>query len=694
MASVHTAQDIEEGYNTEISGTFTTLPFFSFLSGMSAGTILLFYAIKERERIPIAAVGAAFFCVSAADLIYAALYASPGHELSPLFKLGEALYLCFMGLILAFMLARYRVFKVFSALDLALFLGLFAIFGTLNYLYVLQPFFSRPETPDLLNVVLSTLYALTVSLLVPLLLIHGFTVNDLAHGLLFHILLLLNIVDFGIRYKTAFPAFSLPGWFENCWYACIIVLSALFLFLRRRIFSGAPKHVGIISLRGIYAASMLLAFVVYGIFLKNIGVYKFNDISLIVSILVAAYPVWVLANLTSLHMSRSISASNSRLLESMSGCFGQNTSANDCLSGVAAHTRISEFQDLARSYNRMMDSAKRLFREKAEAEKAASLALLSLQVAHDIRSPLAALGAATNSLEMPEEQRTLVKQSVSRIQHIADDLLKRYRAPDAEVRPLAESTSLTVLIEEVLTEKRLQYGNRQGVKIEFNGDSAATAVVDRREFPRIISNLVNNAVEALDKGGTVSVSLSALDGKALLTIKDSGKGIPPEVLAKLGQKGETHGKAGGTGLGLYHAKRTIEEWGGTLTINSEPGKGTAVVLELPLAERSAPPGVAVLLDDDPLVHMNWKTAAKACGVELRTCRTRVELKAVLPGLPKDTPIYMDSDLGEGEKGEDIAKTLRESGFTDLTMATGHGPETFSHLPWLKVTGKEPPWSTA
>jgi signal transduction histidine kinase len=358
---------------------------------------------------------------------------------------------------------------------------------------------------------------------------------------------------------------------------------------------------------------------------------------------------------------------------------------------LAVRIRLLKEEKL-KSELRAFKTERDLAASRTELEKQGAIASLAAQVAHDIQSPLAALGATAKRLDIPNDQRTLMGDAIGRIDAIADDLLKRYRAPDAGDKVKMETCALASLIEQVPAEKRLQHGNRPGVKIEFKVDTAATVVVDRRELQRMISNLVNNAVEALDKGGTVLVSLSALDGKALLSIKDDGRGISPEILTKLGQKGETHGKAGGTGLGLYHAKRTVENWGGTLTINSEPGKGTDVGIELPLAERSASPGVVVLLDDDPLVHMNWKTAAKACGVELRTCRTRAELEAVLPNLPKDTPIYLDSDLGQVKKGEDIAKTLRERGFTDLTMATGHGPEKFSHLPWLKVTGKEPPWA--
>jgi hypothetical protein len=59
-------------------------------------------------------------------------------------------------------------------------------------------------------------------------------------------------------------------------------------------------------------------------------------------------------------------------------------------------------------------------------------------------------------------------------------------------------------------------------------------------------------------------------------------------------------------------------------------------------------------------------------------------------LPWDIPVYIDSELGEGAKGEDIAKDLHDKGFTDISMATSHDASKFSGLPWLKVTGKEPP----
>jgi len=319
---------------------------------------------------------------------------------------------------------------------------------------------------------------------------------------------------------------------------------------------------------------------------------------------------------------------------------------------------------------------------------------MAIQVAHDIRSPLAALGAAAKGLDLPEEQRKLLEGAVGRMQGIADDLLNRYRAPSAVQTAAKQAVHLLGrLIEQVLAEKRLQHKDKTGVKIEFNGAAGELkALVEPKELQRLLSNLVNNSVEAFEKDGTVIIGLSAPDGKVLIEVKDNGKGIPPEILAKLGQKGETHGKANGNGLGLYHARTAVEGWGGNLRIESAPGTGTAVIIELPRAKAAGPAGLTVLLDDDMLVHMNWKTAARAAGVEFKAYKTPQDFAAGISGLPKDTAIYIDSELGSGIKGEDIAKDLHEKGFANITMATGHSPEQFSHLPWLKVAGKEPPWA--
>jgi len=101
---------------------------------------------------------------------------------------------------------------------------------------------------------------------------------------------------------------------------------------------------------------------------------------------------------------------------------------------------------------------------------------------------------------------------------------------------------------------------------------------------------------------------------------------------------------------------------------------------------------AVLLDDDALVHATWKIAARSKGINLTGFRTPCELLAAAGLFAKELPIYIDSELGGGLRGEEVAKDLHERGFTHLILTTGFDPDTLPPLPWIEqVIGKEPPW---
>jgi hypothetical protein len=369
---------------------------------------------------------------------------------------------------------------------------------------------------------------------------------------------------------------------------------------------------------------------------------------------------------------------------------------------------------------------KRLLREYAlslESQINESKANLAAQVAHDIRSPVFALDAALKSMtQLPEQQRVVVRHAVNRIRDVANGLLEKNRPrPEGSASNGAVATEaqlLSNLIEPVIAEKHLQYGDKPGIDIDCKLSRESYVLYARVqpvEFGRMLSNLINNAAEALGDKGKVDVRLALEDNCIVLTITDNGKGIPLEILSRLGQRGETHGKTGGSGLGLYHAKTTVESWGGSMNITSEPAKGTTVSIKLPKAEApdyfvgelnhgierpgfvpisiSAPaaPGRAVLLDDDALTHMTWEMSAQEHGVELQAFTDPAEFLSRLENFPKDIPLYIDSDLGEKIKGENIAVELKEKGFINICLATAHPPGKFAHLPWLKVITKEPPW---
>ena len=320
---------------------------------------------------------------------------------------------------------------------------------------------------------------------------------------------------------------------------------------------------------------------------------------------------------------------------------------------------------------------------------------IARQVAHDIRSPLAALDVASDDVaQLPEHKRALIHAAVSRIHDIANSLLNRRHtqaAGDAAaISAIAVPQQLLSLIDQVVSEKRLQFQSRSRVRIatEYAPDAVALlANIQRIEFARVLSNLINNAVEALGDEGLVAVGLASGDGHARVSVQDDGKGIPSDVLVRLGRRGETYGKPEGTGLGLFHARTSVESWGGSLELASVVGKGTTLTLLLPLAV----PG-AVLLDDDELVHATWRVAAEKAGVALIGFRTPEELMGALERISKETSIYLDSDLGGATRGESLAIELGARGYKNIYLATGRSKDDFTKLDGvLGVVGKAPPW---
>lgn len=100
----------------------------------------------------------------------------------------------------------------------------------------------------------------------------------------------------------------------------------------------------------------------------------------------------------------------------------------------------------------------------------------------------------------------------------------------------------------------------------------------------------------------------------------------------------------------------------------------------------------VLVDDDSLVHMTWTVSAAESDKKLMLFSQVEELFKALPHIDRTTPIYLDSNLGGGIRGEDIAIALRSEGFGEIFIATGYSHDSLSALPdGVRVVGKEPPW---
>lgn len=250
-----------------------------------------------------------------------------------------------------------------------------------------------------------------------------------------------------------------------------------------------------------------------------------------------------------------------------------------------ADSEVLEISKLLSSMNLMSQQVVQLQKDLRRAEFGRGQMALATQVAHDIRSPLAALHMMERQMdEVSEDKRQIFRLAIGRVREIADSLLKKKKELDLENRSVVP---LLPLIESIIQEKSEEWRKHEGLKLISNVSSQEydlRAAIQPIEFKRVLSNLLNNAAESMpDRHGSVRIQATKTTHGIEITISDDGKGIPSELLPQLMQKGATFGKENGSGLGLHHAKVSAETWGGRIEIESKLGFGTTVFIHLPSA---------------------------------------------------------------------------------------------------------------
>ncbi|MCX7647487.1 MAG: HAMP domain-containing histidine kinase, partial [Elusimicrobiales bacterium] len=226
-----------------------------------------------------------------------------------------------------------------------------------------------------------------------------------------------------------------------------------------------------------------------------------------------------------------------------------------------------EVEELIKDMNLITEKVSKV---ETELEVSKALSGVAEQVAHDIRSPIAAIENVIDFKKLTKEEEEIIRPAIYRMKSIAEDLLSKYRNSKNEYKTENKFKDLNVIIDEISAEKKAEYKN---IKIEILNETEKKVliVLAEKEIKRIISNLINNSVEA--RANNIWINLETEDKNAVLRIKDDGKGIAKELVSKLGEKGFSYGKENGNGLGLWNAKKILAESGGVLDINSEEGFG-------------------------------------------------------------------------------------------------------------------------
>lgn len=231
--------------------------------------------------------------------------------------------------------------------------------------------------------------------------------------------------------------------------------------------------------------------------------------------------------------------------------------------------------------------------ERIESEKVNSILLLAAGVAHELGNPLNSLTIhlqllgrklkklrAIDDGESARESLRICQEEVDRLDGIITNFLEaiRPRPPDfSDVNP-AE------VLEEVLRFQANELENR-GIAVDVQLPAEPQVILaDRNQLKQVFFNIVKNAGEAMQPGGSLRVRSRRDDESVYLLFGDTGSGIPQEEMAKLFQPYHTT-KKGGHGLGMMIIHRIMRDHGGQIGIDSREGVGTVVTLQFPLKHK-------------------------------------------------------------------------------------------------------------
>lgn len=213
---------------------------------------------------------------------------------------------------------------------------------------------------------------------------------------------------------------------------------------------------------------------------------------------------------------------------------------------------------------------------KSKSDKLAAIGELAARIAHDLRNPLSVIKVTSEMLQMQnkdlseKEKETFEKQknAIDRMSHQIAEVLDFVRSKPVTKQPIEFSKMITSVLSNILVPKH--------VKI-IKPDKDLILKCDPAQIEVVIANLLRNAIDAVENDGIISIKLSEDQNYHIISIEDTGPGIPEENLQKIFEPLFTT-KQKGTGLGLASCKNIVEQHNGTIIAENNP---TAFTIKLP-----------------------------------------------------------------------------------------------------------------
>ncbi|HYM24985.1 MAG TPA: sensor histidine kinase [Vicinamibacterales bacterium] len=248
-----------------------------------------------------------------------------------------------------------------------------------------------------------------------------------------------------------------------------------------------------------------------------------------------------------------------------------------------------EFGDLGESFNTMANRLVQLQEDVKRQERFAMFGRVASGLVHDLLHPIQNVGNNTRLLlrEAVDDDTRLecgriIDRELNTIKHFLDDLRNIVKPKPVERFPLDVNVSVSETVESMKPE-----GERHGVTVESQYAEGPLVIEgDRFALGRVYRNLITNAIQATQPGGRVTITTARAGDRVAITVADTGSGIAPDRLATIFDEFVTT-KRKGLGLGLAVTKRIVEQLDGTITVESEVGRGTSFTLRFPARDDRA-----------------------------------------------------------------------------------------------------------
>lgn len=262
------------------------------------------------------------------------------------------------------------------------------------------------------------------------------------------------------------------------------------------------------------------------------------------------------------------------------------TSLNQKNEKIFIRANSKEINLLIRAYNSMVDKLERSALKLAQSEREEAWREMAKQVAHEIKNPLTPMRLTVQSFQRkfdasdPDLKQKLKDYSDTLIQQI--DTMSSVASAFSQFASMPAQQNETLNVVEVV-ELALDIFNEDDVTFESE-EQTIISKMDRTQLIRIITNLVKNAIQAIPEDQddkSVSVSVKREHELVLIAVSDNGTGIEPQNIPHIFEPKFTT-KNSGMGLGLGIIKNIIENYRGTITFETELGKGTVFTVSLPI----------------------------------------------------------------------------------------------------------------